>query len=105
MTGYDSPEDLIRDRQDVGQQSYCDPAKWQEFKRLIGETGFVTNFEYDVKRRDGSIFSVSRTPASSAILSVTVSTTKAASRTLRNGSARKQRAIGSCRSSMPRQIW
>ncbi len=54
MLGYASPEDLICDRTDITQQSYAEPEKRQEFKRRLELTGFVNDFEFEAKRKDGS---------------------------------------------------
>jgi two-component system, cell cycle sensor histidine kinase and response regulator CckA len=59
MLGFDSPEELIRARTDLEQQSYAEPAKRDEFKRQLEEKGLVENFEYEVKRKDGSTIWVS----------------------------------------------
>ena len=54
MLGFATPEELIRERNDIKQQSYAEPAKRQEFKRLLDKDGVVNDFEFEVKRRDGS---------------------------------------------------
>jgi PAS domain S-box-containing protein len=54
MHGFDSPEDLIRSRDDISQQVYVNPARREEFKRLIEENGIVRGFEHQVFRKDGS---------------------------------------------------
>ncbi len=59
MFGFASPEEMIRDHNSLKPQSYSNPAERQEFKRLIEEKGFVNNFEYEVKRKDGSAIWVS----------------------------------------------
>jgi signal transduction histidine kinase len=59
MAGFDSPEEMIRERNDVARQGYLNPAKRREFERLISRNGFVSNFEYEVKCKDGRIISVS----------------------------------------------
>lgn len=53
MLGFASPEELIRERNNVEQQGYPEPARREEFKRLLEEKGVVDNFEYEVKRKDG----------------------------------------------------
>ncbi len=40
-------------------QSYADPAQRAEFQRLIEEHGFVTDFVYEVRRKDGRAICVS----------------------------------------------
>ena len=49
-----SPEELIEERNDIARQGYVDPARREEFKRLIQEQGIVTGFEYEAYRKDGS---------------------------------------------------
>jgi len=51
--GFDSPEDAIQNLAEI--KSLCvDANKWTEFQRTLAEEGEVRNFEYEVKRRDGS---------------------------------------------------
>ena len=59
MFGFASPEELIREHNSLEPQSYTAPAERQEFKRLIEEKGVVNNFEFEVKRKDGSTIWVS----------------------------------------------
>jgi PAS domain S-box-containing protein len=54
MLGFDSPEELIRERSDIERQGYADPTVRDKFKQALEETGFVTNFEYEVYRKDGA---------------------------------------------------
>jgi PAS domain S-box-containing protein len=53
MYGYDSPEELMA-ISDIGQTIYVDPARRNEFKRLIEAQGFVKLFEYEIYRKDRS---------------------------------------------------
>lgn len=53
MLGFFSPEELIRERNDLAHQSYAQPAQRAEFQRLLEQEGVINNFEYQVKRRDG----------------------------------------------------
>ncbi len=59
MLGYDSPQELIESITDIAQQVYVDPKGREEFKRLLGEQGTVTNFECEIYRKDGSTMWVS----------------------------------------------
>ena len=59
MLGFASPEELIRERNDLERQSYVEPERRREFRRLLEEKGTITNYEYEVKRRDGSVIWVS----------------------------------------------
>ena len=54
MLGFESPEELIRERNDLATQSYADPTQRSEFQHRLEREGVVNNFEYEVKRRDGS---------------------------------------------------
>src|ERR1700693_3099697 len=54
MLGFDSPEELIRARNDIERQGYVDPALRDKFKQALEENGFVTGFEYEVYRKDGA---------------------------------------------------
>jgi two-component system, NtrC family, sensor kinase len=51
--GYDSPEELKSSVADVS-ALYVDPARRDEFKRLLNEDGSVQNFESELYRKDGS---------------------------------------------------
>jgi PAS domain S-box-containing protein len=59
MHGFDSPEDLIRSWDDISRQIYADPARREEFKRLLEENGIVRGFEHQVFRKDGSKIRIS----------------------------------------------
>jgi PAS domain S-box-containing protein len=54
LYGYDSPEELMSARSDIGQQGYVHPERRGEFKRSMGERGIVEAFEYEVYRKDGT---------------------------------------------------
>jgi PAS domain S-box-containing protein len=54
MLGFNSPEELIRARNDIERQGYVDPAQRNKFKRALEENGVVTGFEYEVYRKDGA---------------------------------------------------
>ncbi len=55
ICGYDSPEELMQEITNVGTQLYVDPSQREEFVRLMHEQGSVRGFEYQIRRRDGSI--------------------------------------------------
>src|SRR5882724_11253809 len=59
MHGFDSPEELMRGRTDISRDAYVDPARREEFKRLLETNGFVREFEFQLSRKDGSKISVS----------------------------------------------
>ena len=54
MLGFDSPEELIRGRDNIGRQAYADPAMREKFKQALEENGSITGFEYEVYRKDGA---------------------------------------------------
>ena len=55
MFGYDSPEELLENISDIGEQLYVDPERRAEFDRLIRRDGFVSGFEIQMYRTDGSV--------------------------------------------------
>lgn len=57
--GYDSPEDLMGHMTDIAHQLYLEPERRQEFIALMEEHDVVTDFESQVRRRDGSIIWIS----------------------------------------------
>lgn len=57
--GYDSPAELQASVVDISRQLYVDPARRDEFVRLMRLTGSITSFESQIYRRDGSIIWVS----------------------------------------------
>ena len=59
MFGFDSPEELIREKADLSKQRYIDPQRHEEFLRLLEEQDVVRDFEYEDYRKDGSTIWVS----------------------------------------------
>lgn len=57
--GYDRPEDLINNVENIRTDFYIDPDRRSEFLRRVIEDGVVTDFESQVYRRDRSIIWVS----------------------------------------------
>ena len=53
--GYGSPEELMEDVTDFVRQVYVDPDRGAEFNRLMDTEGKVQNFEYQARRKDGSL--------------------------------------------------
>jgi len=53
MFGFDSVEQLIAARNDIGHQEYFHPEVRADLLRSISENGVVRNFEYEAYRRDG----------------------------------------------------
>ncbi|MBI5835335.1 MAG: PAS domain S-box protein, partial [Armatimonadetes bacterium] len=52
--GYDSPEQLLAEVQDIGSQTYVEPGRRGELRRRLEAQGAVTGFEYEARRRDGA---------------------------------------------------
>jgi PAS domain S-box-containing protein len=59
MLGFDSPEELVAARQDMGRQQYVDPELHAEFMRLMQQEGEVNNFDHQARRKDGKVIWVS----------------------------------------------
>ena len=53
MYGYESPEELMKNRTDVSKDAYYDPKERDNFLRMIEKQGFIKNYEYEVKHKDG----------------------------------------------------
>ncbi len=60
LYGYASPEELIESITDIASQVYADPEDRKGFSRLLEEHGEVTNHESRFRRKDGTVFWVSR---------------------------------------------
>ncbi len=54
MLGYDSPEEMLAEVTDIGQQFYPDPEDRKRLLESLAEKGAVGPCEYILKRRDGS---------------------------------------------------
>ncbi|MSU36384.1 MAG: PAS domain-containing sensor histidine kinase [Pedosphaera sp.] len=57
--GFKSPEELMAKRTDIEHQLYLDPARRNEFARLMAVSGVVDQFESEVYRADGSVIWIS----------------------------------------------
>lgn len=53
--GYSSPAEMLSSIIDIGEQTYVDPAKREEFKRLLEQQGQLKDVEYQIYQKDGSI--------------------------------------------------
>jgi len=51
--GYDSPEEIIANVTNIGEQLYVDSNRRAEFMRLMQENGAVSNFESQIYGKDG----------------------------------------------------
>ena len=54
LYGYASPASLMSSLSDIAGSLYVDPARREDFKCLIAESGCVRDFESEIYRRDGS---------------------------------------------------
>jgi len=54
MSGYGSPREMIEAVRDMARQEYVDPARRDEFMRLLDQHGVVRDFECEYIRKDGS---------------------------------------------------
>jgi len=55
IMGYETPEQLMDGVNDVAQTVYVDPAVRAEYQARMQRDGMVREFEYQVRRRDGSL--------------------------------------------------
>jgi PAS domain S-box-containing protein len=61
LFGYSTPEEMIADLVDLDKQLYVNPNRRQEFVTAIERQGIVTNFESQVRHRQGNIIWISET--------------------------------------------
>ena len=54
MLGFASPAELIASRTNIGEQGYVQPARRDEFKRLLDQHDRVQGFEFECYRKDGT---------------------------------------------------
>ncbi|WP_353258552.1 EAL domain-containing protein [Prochlorothrix hollandica] len=59
LYGYDSPEELVAQVQDVGAQLYVNPEDRQMFVAQMQRDGLVRGFEAPVRRKDGQVIWIS----------------------------------------------
>ena len=57
--GYDSPVELMASIKDIGRSLYVDPARREEFVRLMQTSDTITDFESQIYRKDGSTIWIS----------------------------------------------
>ncbi len=53
--GYDSPQELLNDLQDIGKQLYVEPGRRKTFLQHMQRSGKISHFESRIRRKDGSI--------------------------------------------------
>ncbi|MGI8467661.1 MAG: ATP-binding protein, partial [Pyrinomonadaceae bacterium] len=54
ILGYASPDELMREAENLNTRFYVEPGRRREFRRLIEENESVAGFESEIYRRDGS---------------------------------------------------
>jgi diguanylate cyclase (GGDEF)-like protein/PAS domain S-box-containing protein len=57
--GFVSPDELIRNLKDIGRQLYVEPARREEFMRIIKARGSISGFESQVYRINGDVIWIS----------------------------------------------
>jgi diguanylate cyclase (GGDEF)-like protein/PAS domain S-box-containing protein len=57
--GYETPEELKKSLTDIGSQLYADPRRRLDFVSEMMEKGSVSNFEAQIRRKDGDIIWIS----------------------------------------------
>jgi two-component system NtrC family sensor kinase len=57
ITGYDNRDEL--QAIDIGQLLYANPAEYERLKKFLHEHGAVNDFEFEIRRKDGEIRTVS----------------------------------------------
>jgi two-component system, sensor histidine kinase ChiS len=55
MLGYESPQQVYTEITNIGQQLYLDPQQYFELSHLLKHRDKIEDFEYQARRRDGSI--------------------------------------------------
>ncbi|NEP56557.1 MAG: PAS domain S-box protein [Symploca sp. SIO2G7] len=61
MYGYETPEALMSEVDDISRQIYLHPERRSEFQQILAEQGSVVGFEAQVHRRDGSTLWIAET--------------------------------------------
>lgn len=59
MYGYDTPEELIATVKSIKEELYVRPEERDLFKRILHEKNVISNFEAEMRRKDGAILWVS----------------------------------------------
>lgn len=59
LYGFNDPEEMIQTITDIGSQFYLYSEDRREFQRRLEREGQIVNYEYQVRRKDGSILWVS----------------------------------------------
>jgi diguanylate cyclase (GGDEF)-like protein/PAS domain S-box-containing protein len=59
ILGYESPAQLVEEVQDAGEAVFLSPEQRREYLQLLERDGHVTNYEHQVRRRDGAVIWIS----------------------------------------------
>jgi len=59
ILGYGSPEELVRERTDIEHEGFAEAGLRKQFVRQLEERGSISDFEYELRRKDGSLIWVS----------------------------------------------
>lgn len=57
--GFDSPQELMESLRDIRSQLYVDPARREEFMRIVKARGSISGFESQVYRKNGDVIWIS----------------------------------------------
>ncbi|MFP4047460.1 MAG: PAS domain S-box protein [Bacteroidales bacterium] len=61
LLGFENSEEMMKYYYEHGEKFYVDPQRRQEFLQKIKDQGYVKNFEYKMRRKDGSLIWLSVT--------------------------------------------
>ncbi len=56
---YASPQEIIENISDIANQLYADPGDRDRYQQILEQTNIVENFEFEARRKDGSLIWVS----------------------------------------------
>jgi PAS domain S-box-containing protein len=59
MFGYESPGEAVKTVTDIARQLYVDPDERKRAVSILRETGFLKDFEFQMRKKDGSVIWVS----------------------------------------------
>ena len=57
--GYNTPEELLHSVQDISREVYVQPGRRDEFIRIMQEHDTITDFESQIRRKDGAVIWIS----------------------------------------------
>ncbi|MCG8434536.1 MAG: PAS domain S-box protein, partial [Gammaproteobacteria bacterium] len=59
ILGYDSPQELMSSVDNIGSQLYVDPNKRIELLKILDAQGWISGYEFELRRKDGAVVWVS----------------------------------------------